>query len=405
MPDTKSLLNAGRIGRLVSGLCWGLGLLTAVHSAQANAPRTPTRDQEVVEVLRDRPLTEAERRWRTLREQLRQQPRQAALAAEASQLALSLAQRDGDPRWLGQAQAVLAPWWSQPTPPPSVRLLRAMLLQSTHQFDAALRDLQALTQLPVSAHWQARDRDQAWLVQAAVLQVTARYDEAAQACAALTQGERATWGRACQLELQSLRGQAPQAYDALGQLASTLPSSAPVHGQVGVMRAELAERLGRADHAERLYRVLSAQSDDAYLLGAYADFLLDQGRAAEVMSLLQGRERNDALLLRLAEAGMALGDAANRARVSALKARFDAARLRGDRVHLREEARFTLRLLRQPAQALRLAQRNWQVQKEPADARILLEAAAASQQPHEATLVKAAIRQWGWQDQRLEKWL
>jgi hypothetical protein len=59
--------------------------------------------------------------------------------------------------------------------------------------------------------------------------------------------------------------------------------------------------------------------------------------------------------------------------------RFEASRLRGDRVHVREEARFTLHLLNDPKKALQLAQENWQVQKEPADARILLESALAAQ--------------------------
>ena len=68
----------------------------------------------------------------------------------------------------------------------------------------------------------------------------------------------------------------------------------------------------------------------------------------------------------------------------------EAGRLRGDRVHLREEARFTLHLLNAPAAALKLAQENWRVQKEPADIRILLEAALAA---GDAAAVDAA-RAW-----------
>jgi hypothetical protein len=50
-------------------------------------------------------------------------------------------------------------------------------------------------------------------------------------------------------------------------------------------------------------------------------------------------------------------------------------------VHLREEARFTLHLLDRPGEALELARRNWATQREPADARILLEAAVAASNP------------------------
>ena len=45
---------------------------------------------------------------------------------------------------------------------------------------------------------------------------------------------------------------------------------------------------------------------------------------------------------------------------------------------MREESRFHLRLLGDAQGALQLAQRNWDVQREPADARVLLEAALAA---------------------------
>lgn len=52
--------------------------------------------------------------------------------------------------------------------------------------------------------------------------------------------------------------------------------------------------------------------------------------------------------------------------------------MRGDSSHQGDEARFMLHLLNNPGQALELAQMNWTVQREPRDARILLEAALAS---------------------------
>ncbi len=52
--------------------------------------------------------------------------------------------------------------------------------------------------------------------------------------------------------------------------------------------------------------------------------------------------------------------------------------MRGDFVHQREEAQFTLHLLHQPREALQLAQTNWQVQHEPADVRVFFEAALAA---------------------------
>ena len=42
------------------------------------------------------------------------------------------ARQEGDPRWLGMADAALARWRTAPAPPDEVLLLRATLLQSRH---------------------------------------------------------------------------------------------------------------------------------------------------------------------------------------------------------------------------------------------------------------------------------
>ncbi|WP_290902442.1 hypothetical protein [Aquabacterium sp.] len=380
-------------------LAWAAGCMLLGGVAQAAGLWVPARDNEVVEVLRERSLTAQEKAWRALRAQARAQPGDVTLAVAVASQAIQWSRQDGDPRWLGQAQAALGHWWTQATPPPEVRLLRATVLQSTHDFDAALRDLRALAQLPASALVPAQ-RAQAWLTLASVLQVTAQYDEAQRACEALAQVPSPWLSQACSLELRSHRGEADTAQRGLTQLAQQAPRE--WSGLVQLIRAELAERLGQTDQAALLYQALLLRQSDAYTEGAYADLLLDQGRASEVLALLKGRERNDALLLRLAEAGAMVNDPANAQRVAALRARFAAARERGDSVHRREEARFTLRLLRQPAQALQLAQRNWAVQKEPADARILLEAARAAGVAQPAADMRAFMQRWGWSDRRLE---
>jgi hypothetical protein len=66
--------------------------------------------------------------------------------------------------------------------------------------------------------------------------------------------------------------------------------------------------------------------------------------------------------------------------------------LRGDSVHRREQARFELALRKDPAAAVRLAKQNWMVQKEPADLRILADAAAASGDPEAARMVRDWMR-------------
>lgn len=381
---------------IISVACLGWTMTLWSPRAMAAQVRVPRHDDEVVEVLRERSLSEAERAWRALRAKARARPQDMPLATEVAWTAVRWSRQDGDPRWLGQAQAALASWWSQPAPPAEVRLLRATILQSTHQFDAALLDLRAIVaSQPANA--------QAWLTLASVLQVTGHYEEADQACGALAQAGASWHAQACRLELRSMRGEARQAEQGLDELVARAPRE--LGGYLDLVRAELAERLGHVDKAMALYQRLLVQQSDAYTEGAYADLLLANGRAAEVIDRLKGRERNDALLLRLAQAYADQGDARRDQAVAALRARFAASHERGDSVHRREEARFTLHLLQRPRQALQLARLNWQVQKEPADALILLEAAQAAGDASAADEVRVFIRRWGWSDKRLEGWL
>jgi hypothetical protein len=131
-------------------------------------------------------------------------------------------------------------------------------------------------------------------------------------------------------------------------------------------------------------RTLELDPNDSYARAAAADLLLDRGRANEALDLVRGKEVNDTLLLRIAIAEHRLGAPEAASHVAALAGRFDASRLRGDVVHRREEARFWLEVNGDAERALVLARANWDVQKEPADLRILLEAALAARRPSDA---------------------
>jgi hypothetical protein len=140
---------------------------------------------------------------------------------------------------------------------------------------------------------------------------------------------------------------------------------------------EIAHRRGDAAAGDH-FRAALAGELDIYLLGAYGDWLLDQGRAAEVIELLGNETRIDPLLLRLALAQASLKRPEAAASIDTLRARYEASRARLDASHQRDNARFELALAGDPRKALALALENWKVQREPADLRILAEAAAAT---------------------------
>lgn len=363
----------GRVGALLVAVAVS-GLVQAQTGVAQ--PRIPSSDAEVLERVPPRARDEAARTLATLRADWRRAPIDAAAAEALARHCLGLFPQDGDPRHLGCAQAALGHWWTQAEAPPSIRTLRAVVLQFSHRFDAALSDLDAVLAADAGAH-------EAWLWRAAILMVQARYPEARQACenaAPLTTPLAAT---GCLAQVDATSGAAPAAAKALREALARhgREGEASVAERVWALTrlAEIEERLGRAPAAEAAYReALGLDARDFYLQAAYADFLLDQDRPAEVKALLAGRERVDVLLLRLAIAASRLRDPAAAAHQRELAARFDAARRLGDALHEKEEARFLLAFAGDAKRALELARHNFTLQREPADARVLLEAALAA---------------------------
>jgi Tfp pilus assembly protein PilF len=348
-------------------------------------PFIPASDNEVLERLAVSPSDPALRELRALRGQLRQTPENLVLATRVAQGYLELGRVTGDPRYAGYSEAALTPWWHLDNPPSEVLVLRATLRQRMHQFDAALADLATVLNSNLR-NVQAR------LTRATVLQVQGAYEAAKEECQALKNLTSELVWTACLTGVTASTGRLDDSYR---QLRAAFERHRP--GQIGLQSwvltslAEMAVRAGMMPEAESHFRAAFAvDAADPYLLGAYADFLLDSDRSPEVLALLRDKSGTDPLLLRYALALQARHSKELAEQIEKLRDRFAASRLRGDRVHLREEARFTLHLLAAPEAALELAQENWQVQKEPADVRVLLEAALAA---HNAEAIDA-VRDW-----------
>lgn len=360
-------------GKTSLGCILVTGWLALVQALVALAePYRPAHDVQILERLPLKAADPAGLEIRTLRTGLAKDPRNLELAVKLATLYIERGRAEGDPRYLGQAQAVLASWWNERETPTAVLLLRATIRQHAHEFDAALADLdEMLRAQPANA--------QAWLTKASILQVQGRYEEARRACRPLTRLAARHIALACLSDIAGLTGQAATAHE---QLRGVLANSTVADREriwILTMLAEMAARTGDARAAEHHFaEALKTGVKDPYVLGAYADFLLDQGRYQEVVVLLRQETKADGLLLRLALAEQALDRPSFRDHVAALRARFAASRARGTSVHVREEARFTLALLHDPLGALQLARTNWTVQREPADARILLESALAA---------------------------
>lgn len=360
------------------------------------APFLPATDDQVLERLPTSMELPA-RQLRVLREQLAQEPRNLKRATDLSQRYIEIGRAESDPRYYGYAQAALSPWWDQSQPPVPVLLLRATLRQHRHEFAAALDDLaQVLEAQPRNA--------QAWLTRAVIQQVQGHYAEARQSCARLSRLAESLVVAACIGNVMGLQGQGARAEQLLTQhLQSSPQADVQLRLWALTILAELESRRGEEEKAEKHFQeALGLGVRDSYLLGAYADWLLDRGRLEDVRRLLQDETRTDGLLLRLVLAQRGLGDPTLANHLVDLKARFEAGRQRGDNsIHQREQARALLGLFDQADEALDLALRNWAAQREPWDARLVLEAALAARKPEAARPILDWLAQTGLEDLRL----
>jgi tetratricopeptide (TPR) repeat protein len=372
-------------------------LALSAPSMMFGEPFLPQQDEQVLEHLTVKATDPVAREIRALRASLLHDPQNIDVAVSLATKLIEQSRSEGDPRFLGQAQAVLAPWLDHPTPPSSTLLLRAMIRQHAHEFDLALADLDAvLSMQPANA--------QAWLTRASIYQVQGRYEDARRACQPLLRLAGRHVALTCLADVAGLSGQATTSREMLTRSLERPGISARERLWILTILAEMAARTGDASAAEKHF--LDARSlgvKDHYLLGAYADFLLDQGRMQEVVTLLQHETRADGLLLRLTLAEQALHLPESKNHTTELAARFAAGRERGTRVHVREEARFALGLLHDSKMALTLAQTNWEIQKEPWDARLLLETALAAGNRHAARPVIAWLHSNHVEDMRLQQ--
>lgn len=363
-------------------------------------PFIPRDDAEVLERLPIRPADDVRAaELRRLRAELSEHPGDVARAADLAWRYVEIGRAEADPRYYGYAQAALAPWWQMPQPPSGVLLLRATLRQNRHDFSGALDDLERLLRV------EPRNV-RAWLTRAVVLQVSGDVEAAVESCLPVRRSAPLL-AAGCMASAGGLAGRAEPSYRLLSRTLDNAalvgsPSSVEHRQWALTTLAEIAERLGWHEAAEQHFQdALALDRRDVYLLGAWADFLLDRGRAEEVVALLAEERRADALLLRLALAEARVDSPDLEAHVAILRARFAEARRRGDGLHLGAEARFRLHLEGDAAAALALALDNWQHQREPIDARLVLEAALAAGDVEATRPVVELIERTGLEDVRL----
>ncbi len=380
----------------------GVGHAAAGVDANVVAPapfKTPYLPSSDTQVLQDVPSSSdpAVAEMKALRVQIDAAPQSLPAAIKLAGAYVDYGRQVGDAHYAGYAEAVIAPWLATSPPPASALVTEATILQYRHQFSDSRNLLRRTLVIdPQNA--------QAWLTLATLDMVQGDYEAAAKDCVQVTGSAGLELGLACSANLRSYRGQARQSL-ALLERVEGAGDQVPLSYQAWVqgMLAEAAERLGDWPLAENHYRrALRLVPQDNFLLVAYADFLLDRGRPAEVLLLLADHTQSDTAFLRLALAHSALHSDAAARYTWIMAARFEALTLRGSDFFGREQARFALALQHDPKTALEMAQRNWQAQREPWDTRLLLEAALAAKEPQAAVETLKFLRKSRLEDPIIE---
>ena len=311
---------------------------------------------------------------------------------------IQIGQTYSDPRAYGYAQSALGTWWTADPAPPRLLVMRARILQFRHEFDSAL------AQLEPALKSDQFDPD-AWLLFAGIEQVRGNVRAARVACLKLIPISDPLVGATCAASTAALAGRTREGERLLARaLAQPTAVSPDARTWAWTTLAELRVRHMDGAKAEEAFRqALSLTHDDVYARAAYADLLLDENRPRDVRNLL-GSDTTpaDATLLRAAIAAQRDGDADAGILKNTLAQRFAEARERGDRTHLREQARFALEVEHDAQRALELAQQNFSIQREPADARVLLESALAAGHPEAAQPARDWLRETGIDAPRLQ---
>ncbi|MFZ2650291.1 MAG: hypothetical protein WA210_09315 [Burkholderiaceae bacterium] len=374
-----------------------LGMALVAGAAQAGVI-TPTYDAQVIEVL---PGASGPRRDdRRLRQQWSAQPGNAALAVALAKRYLERSRELGDPRFAGQAMATLQAWPDAANAPDEVLLMLATLQQYVHEFDAAAENLERLVRRsPGSA--------QGWLTLATVRRVQGRLAASQQACEGLGAAGALFHARACSAENSGLLGEFDHARSVFNELLATRGAAAPTRAWLMTSLAELESRAGRFAAAETAFRQALEASADQYTLIALVDHLLRQGRNAEALVWLKNQPRSDAVLLRLAMAGVLDNTAPGRSDANEMRLRVAQASLRPQAraAHAREQAMFALWVDGQPQRALELARENIRKQREPTDVLVFAQAARASGQREALLEVEALRQEIGLHDRRIDELL
>lgn len=301
------------------------------------------------------------------------QPAGGTTTKQDIQRLLTTAARTGDARLATRTEALLARF-PLDTRDTEIIKARAFSAQHRHDFTGALRLLDEAIKINPRDVGARFSRAQIQLVQG-------RINRARADCAALALGVDSSEGLICLGALSLRTGNLQQSMAMADRWLAQDKTNSGVRRYVLVMRAEAASRAGAPDADQWFREALALDPQDVRTLSAYARHLYDNNRSREVIALLARAPQTDGLTLQMALAAHATKSPQAPALIRSQARRYATAHAVGVDPELRDEAEYLLTLKGDAAGALKLAQRNFETQRDHEDVALLRRAALAAGRP------------------------
>ncbi len=347
----------------------------------------PKNDSEIVDTLPKGSLTFQQR----MPMQTSKKPSIGEITLKANAL-ISQAYISGDPRSVGQAEALIAPYAAIQSP--ELGLIRANIYQSTHRFDQARSELEKILQ-------QIPNQSDSLFMLANINLVQGRFDTAREQCEQLQDASLLVLKMICVAQVDSMTGKLSVSAQTISQLMQLNAGLTDEQQRwLHLIAADLALRLNDAALAKVVFNTMDGQSAPA--LTARTDWLLAHGQWASVKNMLSHSTDNDSLLLRLIISEKKQHDPLATQHGQLLAQRIAIWRQRGETAHQREQAQFAY-VMGQYDSALQLARSNWQHQRETADVVIYTHAALRTRSYPDIKIINAWIAQTGFEYPLLTK--
>lgn len=333
-------------------------------------------------------------------ERWRSNPKDLNLATETARTAILGALSQGDLRWLGNAKAMLDPWWTNPALPADTLFVRALIRQGVHDFEGALTDLDAAIAKDPSS-------PETWAWRFAIYMVKADIPKARAECAAIGARFGQTEQSSCNAVLLYRTGSPQQAIPELERLARH-PDYQGQNAQewLAFHRGEARRVAGDRAGARKIWEAYLKTGATAHGIRVALIELLN--RDQDYIAAWKHNERSprsDALLVAAVETALALKNGQAPALIAEFQQRVTQQTARGDKTHERPHIKFAVAIQKDARKALEMAKLSWKNEREPTDALLYARAAIESNAADQASELLQWQSSTGYREPELDQHL